>query len=155
MVMADKGLIVVDRVDTKSFRYKFIQLSCKWFHEHGVNNREYSPKSVFLAHAHTLLVILEVTEMFVRFQCLSSYHICIQLRQKQRDSKSSNPCGEDYGVAVAQVYHFRGNNSIRFSCFKPKWIPLYTDPDDRMVRVCSALVNLFPPNSCPFSVSFD
>ena len=62
---------------------------------------------------------------------------------------------EDYGVAVAQVYHFRRNNSIRFSCFKPKWIPLYTDPDDRIVRVCSALVSLFPPNSCPFSVAFD
>ena len=93
--------------------------------------------------------------MFVQFQCLSSYHICIQLKKKQRDSKCSNPCGEDYGVAVAQAYHFRGNNSIRFSCFKPKWIPLYTDPDDRMVRVCSALVNLFSPKSCPFSIAFD
>ena len=76
-------------------------------------------------------------------------------KKKQRNSKCSNPCGEDYGVAVAQVYHFRGNNFITFSCFKPKWIPLYTDPDDRIVRVCSELVNLFPPNSCPFWVAFD
>ena len=77
------------------------------------------------------------------------------VEKKQRNSKCSNPFGEDYGVAVAQVYHFRGNNSIRFSCFIPKWIPLYTDPNDRIVRVCSALVNLFPPNSYPFSVAFD
>ena len=34
-MMANKGLIVADRVETKSFRYKFIQLSCKTFHEHG------------------------------------------------------------------------------------------------------------------------
>ena len=54
----------------------------------------------------------------------------VEKKKKQRGSKCSNPCGEDYGVAEAQVYHFRGNNSIRFSCFKPKWIPLYTDPDD-------------------------
>ena len=26
---------------------------------------------------------------------------------------------------------------------------------DRIVRICSALVNLFPPNSCTFSVDFD
>ena len=26
---------------------------------------------------------------------------------------------------------------------------------DRTVRVCSALANLFPPNSCSFSVAFD
>ena len=44
----------------------------------------------------------------------------VEKKKKQRDGKCSNPCGEDYGVAVAQVCHFRGNNSIRFSCFKPK-----------------------------------
>ena len=26
---------------------------------------------------------------------------------------------------------------------------------DRIVRVCSTVVNLFPPNSCPSSVAFD
>ena len=53
--MADKGLMVVDRVDTKSFRYKFIQLSCKKFHEHGVNNNKYSPK-MFSLFTHILYV---------------------------------------------------------------------------------------------------
>ena len=53
--MADKGLMVADRVDTKSFRYKFIQLSCKKFHEHGVNNKKYSPK-MFSLFTHMLYV---------------------------------------------------------------------------------------------------
>ena len=53
--MADKGLMVADRVDTKSFRYKFIQLSCKKFHEHGVNNKKYSPK-MFSLFTHILYV---------------------------------------------------------------------------------------------------
>ena len=72
-------------------------------------------QNVFLVHAHIILVIIEVTEIFVQFQCLSSYQndrfrqrvlalsrlswrfqplqkgseICIQLTKNQRDSKCS------------------------------------------------------------------
>ena len=53
MIMADKGSIVADRVDKKSFRHKFIQLTRKKFYEHGVNNKKYSPK-MFSLFTHIL-----------------------------------------------------------------------------------------------------
>ena len=64
--------------DTKSFRHKFIQSRCKYFHILSLKNKNIQHKCFSCSAANYPYIILEVNKIFVQFHCLSWYQISKQ-----------------------------------------------------------------------------